>query len=74
MYWSKKDKWLFLLIVIVTTVIVILLTNEIYFKLRVEGYIKSEYGEEIKETKLNSELTLQLLNKSRNDSIGECRN
>ena len=36
--------------------------------------MKKEYGEDIKETKINSELTLELLNYNRNDSIGEFRN
>lgn len=73
MYWTKKDKRLFLLIVIVTTVIVVLLTNEIYFKVRVEGYIKKEYGKEIEQTEKNSELTLELLKEYQHDSIGEYR-
>ena len=48
MFWSKRDKLLFLCMVMVTTVILVLLTNEIYFKLRVEKYIKHEYGEDIR--------------------------
>jgi cell division protein FtsL len=74
MYWTKKDKAFFLTLVMITTIIIVLLTNELYFKLRVEKYIENKYGQHIRETKANSDLSLELLenlNRSRNDSIGE---
>ena len=67
MYWSKKDKTFFLTIVIITVIITVLFTNELYFKYRVEGYIDHAYGNDIKETKVNSDLSLELLKNKLNN-------